>query len=136
VNTLGIVAHTTGVQGACTNYDIMSAIERFDWYMQNVPGTQSTISLPALAKMVNAGFNEAASSGASSARSAGDGAERDAHRHLDGLLNPDCSDMQVLINTTDQQGDTIAGLVAAVKEYTSRTRRTSSSSSSRPATWA
>jgi len=35
-----------------------------------------------------------------------------------GLLNPDCSDMQVLINTTDQQGDTIAGLVAAVKAYT------------------
>ncbi|MGZ5101521.1 MAG: efflux RND transporter permease subunit, partial [Usitatibacter sp.] len=46
VNTLGVVAQTRDVQGACTNYDIMSAIEGFDWYMQNVPGTQSVISLP------------------------------------------------------------------------------------------
>jgi hypothetical protein len=38
VNTLGVVAQTKNVQGACTNYDIMSTIERFDWYMQNVPG--------------------------------------------------------------------------------------------------
>src|SRR6478736_1051206 len=58
VNTLGIVAQTHDVQGACTNYDVMSAIERFDWYMQNVYGTQSVISLPGMAKMVNAGWNE------------------------------------------------------------------------------
>jgi predicted RND superfamily exporter protein len=38
VNTLGVVAQTRGVQGACTKYEIMSAIEDFDWYMQNVQG--------------------------------------------------------------------------------------------------
>src|ERR1700682_2912729 len=46
VNTLGVVAQTLNVQGACTQYEVMSLIERFDWYMQNVPGTQSVISLP------------------------------------------------------------------------------------------
>jgi len=33
------------------------------------------------------------------------------------LLNPDCSAMQVLINTTDQQGETIKGLVKEVKNF-------------------
>jgi hypothetical protein len=118
VNTLGIVAHTTGVQGACTNYDIMTAIEKFDWYMQNVPGTQSTISLPALAKMVNAGFNEGSVKWRQLPRDPQVMAQSVTPIDTStGLLNPDCSDMQVLINTTDQQGDTIAGLVAAVKEY-------------------
>ncbi|MEQ1718041.1 MAG: RND family transporter, partial [Hyphomicrobium sp.] len=58
VNTLGVVAQTKGVQGACTNYDVMTTIERFDWYMQNVEGTQSVLSLPGLARMMNAGYNE------------------------------------------------------------------------------
>src|SRR5258706_4537665 len=34
-----------------------------------------------------------------------------------GLLNPDCSAMQVLVNTTDQQGETISGLVHEVKKF-------------------
>ena len=34
-----------------------------------------------------------------------------------GLLNPDCSAMQVLINTTDQQGETIKRLVDEVKNF-------------------
>jgi uncharacterized protein len=59
VNTLGVVAQTRDVQGACTQYDVMGTIERFDWFMQNVPGTQSVISLPGLAKVVNAGFTRA-----------------------------------------------------------------------------
>src|SRR5260221_9766615 len=34
-----------------------------------------------------------------------------------GLLTPDCSAMQVLVNTTDQQGETIARLIAEVKKF-------------------
>ena len=118
VNTLGVVAHTQGVQGACTQYEIMSAIEQFDWHMQNVPGTQSTISLPALAKVVNAGFNEGNIKWRQLPRDPQVMAQSVTPIDTStGLLNPDCSDMQVLINTTDQQGDTIAGLVAAVKGY-------------------
>ena len=118
VNTLGVVAQTEGVPGACTNYDIMSAIDRFDWYMQNVPGTQSVISLAALAKTVNAGFNEGNIKWRQLPRDPQVMAQ--AVTPIDtstGLLNPDCSAMQVLVNTTDQQGETLAGLVGAVKAY-------------------
>jgi hypothetical protein len=118
VNTLGVVAQTRNVQGACTQYDLMSTIEGFDWYMQNVPGTQSVISLPALAKVVNAGFNEGNIKWRQLPRDPQVMAQ--AVTPIDtstGLLNPDCSAMQVLVNTTDQQGETIAGLVREVKRF-------------------
>jgi predicted RND superfamily exporter protein len=118
VNTLGVVAQTKGVQGACTNYDVMSTIERFDWYMQNVRGTQSVISLPGLAKVVNAGFNEGNLKWRQLPRDPQVMAQSVTPIDTStGLLNPDCSAMQVLVNTTDQQGETIAHLVAQVKEF-------------------
>ena len=121
VNTLGVVAQTTGVQGACTQYDIMSTIEAFDWYMQNVPGTQSVISLPGLARVVNAGFNEGNIKWRQLPRDPQVMAQSVTPIDTStGLLNPDCSAMQVLINTTDQQGETIAQLVAEVKSFAAR----------------
>ncbi|MGZ5072334.1 MAG: efflux RND transporter permease subunit [Usitatibacter sp.] len=118
VNTLGVVAQTKGVQGACTQYDIMSTIEAFDWYMQNVEGTQSVISLPGLAKTVNAGFNEGNIKWRQLARDPQVMAQSVTPIDTStGLLNPDCSAMQVLVNTTDQQGETIARLVSEVKDY-------------------
>ncbi len=118
VNTLGVVAQTKGVQGACTQYDIMSTIERFDWYMQNVDGTQSVISLPSLAKMVNAGFNEGNIKWRQLPRDPQVMAQSVTPIDTStGLLNPDCSAMQVLVNTADQQGETIARLVREVKNF-------------------
>lgn len=121
VNTLGVVAQTQGVQGACTQYDIMSTIYAFDWYMQNVPGTQSVISLPGLARVVNAGFNEGNIKWRQLPRDPQVMAQ--AVTPIDtstGLLNPDCSAMQVLVNTTDQQGETIARLVREVKAFAAK----------------
>jgi hypothetical protein len=121
VNTLGVVAQTKGVQGACTQYDIMTVIERFDWYMQNVPGTQSVISLPGMGKGVNAGYNEGNLKWRQLPRDPQVMAQ--AVTPIDtstGLLNPDCSAMQVLVNTTDQQGETIARLVREVKNFTAK----------------
>jgi len=121
VNTLGVVAQTKNVQGACTQYDVMTTIERFDWHMQNVPGAQSVISLPGLAKVVNAGFNEGNLKWRQLPRDPQVMAQ--AVTPIDtstGLLNPDCSAMQVLVNTTDQQGETIARLVSEVKGFAAR----------------
>jgi len=117
-NTLGVVAQTKDVPGACTNYEVMSLIEKFDWFMQNAPGTQSVISLPGLAKGVNAGFNEGNIKWRQLPRDPQVMAQ--SVTPIDtatGLLNPDCSAMQVLIFTTDQQGQTIASLVANAKAF-------------------
>ena len=121
VNTLGVVAQTKGVPGACTKYDIMSTIYAFDWHMQNVPGTQSVISLPGLARVVNAGFNEGNIKWRQLPRDPQVMAQGVTPIDTStGLLNPDCSAMQVLINTTDQQGETIAGLVREVKAFAAK----------------
>jgi uncharacterized protein len=118
VNTLGVVAQTKGVQGACTNYDIMTTIEKFDWYMQNVPGTQSVTSLPGVAKVMSAGYNEGNLRWRQLPRDPQVMAQSVTPVDTGtGLLNPDCSAMQVLINTTDQQGETIKGLVREVKNF-------------------
>jgi hypothetical protein len=122
-NTLGVVAQTTGLQGACTDYDVMSAIERFDWHMQQAPGTQSVVSLPGLAKVVNAGFNEGNLKWRQLPRDPQVLAQ--SVTPIDtatGLLNPDCSAMQVLVFTTDQQGETIADLVSRVKAFAAANR--------------
>ena len=118
VNTLGVVAQTKNVQGACTQYDIMSSIEGFDWAMQNVPGTQSVISLPGMAKMVNSGFNEGNLKWRQLPRDAQVMAQSVTPIDTStGLLNTDCSAMQLLVNTTDQQGETLARLVASAKDF-------------------
>jgi uncharacterized protein len=106
------------VDGACTNYDVMTMIEKFDWYMQNVDGTQSVISLPGVAKTINAGFNEGNIKWRQLPRDPTTLAQ--SVTPVDtatGLLNPDCSAMQILINTTDQQGDTLRRLVSEVKNF-------------------
>ena len=117
-NMLGVVVQTKGVQGACTQYDIMSVIEKFDWFMQNAPGTQSVISLPGMGKVVNAGFNEGSLKWRQLPRDPQVMAQSVTPINTDtGLLNTDCSAMQVLIFTTDQQGETIARLVRNVKAF-------------------
>ena len=118
VDTLGVVAQTKNVPGACTNYEIMSIIEKFDWYMQNVDGTQSVNSLPGIARNINAGFNEGNLKWRQLPRDAQVMAQ--SVTPIDtatGLLNPDCSAMQVLINTSNHQGETIARLVSEVKNF-------------------
>jgi uncharacterized protein len=118
VNTMGVVAQTKGVQGACTNYDVMSTIEKFDWHMQNVEGVQSVTSLPGIAKTINAGFNEGSLRWRQLPRDPQVLAQSVTPVDTGtGLLNPDCSAMQVLINTTDQQGESIKHQVAEVKNF-------------------
>ena len=118
VNTLGVVAQTKNVQGACTDYGVMTLIDDFDWHMKLQPGTQSVISLAGLAKVVNAGFNEGNIKWRQLPRDPQVLAQ--SVTPIDtatGLLNPDCSAMQVLVNTRDQQGETLANLVEAVKQF-------------------
>jgi hypothetical protein len=119
VDTLGVVAQTRNVAGACTNYDVMTTIEKFDWYMQNVEGTQSVNSLPGIARTLNAGYNEGSLKWRQLPRDAQVMAQSVSPVDTaTGLLNSDCSAMQVLINTSNHQGETIANLVREVKNFT------------------
>ncbi|WP_345794152.1 efflux RND transporter permease subunit [Thauera sp. JM12B12] len=123
VDVLSVIVQTTGVDGACTNFEIMDTIDRFETTMRGVHGVQSVVGLPGVAKTINAGWNE------------GNPAWRVLSRNptvlaqsvtpvdtSTGLLNTDCSAMQVLIFTRDHEGPTIAHIIEEVKAFRAANR--------------
>ncbi len=116
VDLLTIVAETT--PNACTeNYEVMATIDRFAWQLRNVPGVQKVITLPMVAKVVNAGWNEGNINWRVLPRN--NYVMRQALSGIDtdtGLLNRDCSAIPILVFTTDHRAETIARVVARVKE--------------------
>ena len=121
VDVLSVIAQTRGVEGACTDFELMDNIERFEFYLRQVDGVQSVLALPGLAKIINAGYNEGSLKWRSLSRVPEVLAQ--AVTPVDtgtGLLDPDCSAMQVLIFTRDHHADTIERIVRAVKHYAAR----------------
>ena len=116
VDVISVIVET--VPDGCIQHDIMDGIDRFQWHMANVPGVQSTISMPQVAKRIFAGWNE----GNPKWRSL----PRDPQTMVlaispietaTGLLNRDCSVMPVLIFTEDHKAETIERVVDAVKAH-------------------
>jgi predicted RND superfamily exporter protein len=116
VDLLTVVAET--VPNACTeSYPVMDAIDRFAWQLRNVEGVQKVITLPMVAKVVNAGWNEGNINWRVLPRD--NYVMRQALSNIDtdtGLLNNDCSAMPILVFTNDHKAETIARVVARVKE--------------------
>ena len=118
VDVISVIVQTRNVQGACTDYAIMDTIDRFELYLRNVHGVQSVLALPGLAKIVNAGWNEGSLKWRALSRN------RDVLAQsvtpvdtATGLLNSDCSAMQVLVFTKDHQGTTVAHIVQEIKKF-------------------
>jgi len=118
VDVISIVVQTHDIDGACTDHRVMDAMDAFEWKMKNVAGIASAISLPGLAKIVNSGFNEGSLRWRVLSRNRDVLAQ--AVTPIDtgtGLLNSDCSAMQMLFFTSDHQGETLAHIVQSVKEW-------------------
>ncbi|BDX06409.1 efflux RND transporter permease subunit [Planctobacterium marinum] len=116
VDYMSVLVETTAE--ACTSHDVMSAIDEFQWKMTNVEGVQSAISLPSVAKRVNAGYNEGNSKWKVLPRN-----EQTMVQAIgrvptsSGLLNSDCSVMPVILFMEDHKAETITRVVEAVKEF-------------------
>ncbi len=118
VDVISIVVQTKDIDGACTDQRVMDAMDAFEWRMKNVAGIASAISLPAMAKIVNAGFNEGSLRWRVLSRNRDVLAQ--AVTPIDtgtGLLNSDCSAMQMLFFTSDHQGETLEHIVQSVKDW-------------------
>ncbi|MDH3768868.1 MAG: MMPL family transporter, partial [Gammaproteobacteria bacterium] len=116
VDIITVIVET--VPEGCINYDIMSSIDDFAWYMANVPGVQSVITLPVVSKVVNAGWNEGTLKWRVLSRITDNLVQ--ASQSVDtssGLLNSDCSVMPVMMFSEDHKAETIARIVDAVKDY-------------------
>ena len=113
---ISIIAET--VPEACTeSYAVMEAIDRFSWRMANVEGVQQVVSLPMVAKVVNAGWNEGNLRWKVLPRNAF--IMRQNLQDIEtatGLLNEDCSAMPIMLFTSDHKAETIIRVVRAVRE--------------------
>ncbi len=117
VDLMTVIAETE--PNACTeNYEVMDTIDRFAWHIQNVPGVQKVITLPMVAKIINAGWNEGNIKWRVLSRNHYVMRQALANVETDtGLLNADCSAIPVLIFTTDHRAETVARVVNAVKVF-------------------
>lgn len=118
VDIISVIVQTRGVQGACTNFAVMDKIDRFELTLRNVHGVQSVVALPGIAKVINAGFNEGSLKWRALSRNQDVLAQSVTPVDTaSGLLNSDCSAMQVLVFTRDHQGTTIAHIVREIKRF-------------------
>jgi predicted RND superfamily exporter protein len=102
----------------CVRHDLMTAVDRFGWHMRNVPGVQEVITLPFIAKVAIAGWNQGSLKWRSIPREQTQLTQ--STRYIEtstGLLNENCDVVPVMMFLTDHRAETIARAVAAVKEW-------------------
>jgi predicted RND superfamily exporter protein len=117
VDIINVIVET--VPNGCVDYDIMRAIDAFAWHMRNVPGVQDVISLPGVAKIVAAGWNEGSLKWRTLPRD--ETSLVQAVKYVEtstGLLNRDCNVMPVVIFTADHKAETLKRVTDAVTAYT------------------
>ncbi|GAW96223.1 MULTISPECIES: efflux RND transporter permease subunit [Colwellia] len=113
VDYMSVIIETT--ENACTDYDIMATIDRFQWHMENVAGVQSAVSLSSISKLVNAGYNEGNPKWRVIPRNQHTLVQSIARvPSSSGLLNNDCSVMPVILFLEDHKAQTINTVIAAV----------------------
>lgn len=105
-------------QPLCVSHELMSGVDRFGWHMRNVPGVQDVITLPFIAKVAIAGWNEGSLKWRSIPREQTQLTQ--STRYIEtstGLLNENCDVVPVMLFLADHKAGTIARVVAAVKGW-------------------
>ncbi len=116
VDLMSVIVETPAE--GCIDHRVMSAIDDFLWHMRNVPGVQSALALPTVAKTINAGWNEGSLEWRVLSRNPQVLVQAVQYVPTSsGLLNTDCSVMPVMLFTTDHKAETISRIVDAVKRY-------------------
>ncbi len=101
---------------ACTRYDVVTLVDKFDWYMENIPGVQSVVSHADVMRLTSMGLNEGNPRWRVLSRN-----ERaligSAARVPRALMNLDCSLAIVAIYLDDHKAETLTTVVDAVQRF-------------------
>jgi predicted RND superfamily exporter protein len=103
----------------CNSYKVMDSIDRFMWYMENVPGVQSTVSMVTVSKLVTKGMNEGNLKWSALSRNQTI-LNTSIQRAPSTLLNSDCSMAPVIVYLNDHKAETLEQAVAAVEDFKER----------------
>jgi uncharacterized protein len=118
VDMLNVIVETHA--DGCIRFEVMNAIDRFAWHMQNVPGVQDVVSLAGVMKIVSSGWSEGSLKWRNIPRNEKQLVQAQAYLETStGLFNRDCSVMPVFLFTRDHRAETIRRIVAEVKRYRS-----------------
>ena len=116
VDVLTAIVEST--EPVCVSHDLMSAVDRFGWHMRNVAGVQDVITLPFIAKIAIAGWNEGSLKWRSIPREQTQLTQ--STRYIEtstGLLNDNCDVVPVMMFLADHRAGTIERVVTAVKRW-------------------
>ena len=116
VDVLTAIVEST--EPVCVSHELMSAVDRFGWHMRNVAGVQDVITLPLIAKIAIAGWNEGSLKWRSIPREQTQLTQ--STRYIEtstGLLNDNCDVVPVMMFLADHRAGTIERVVSAVKGW-------------------
>ncbi len=108
----------TGKEG-CLKYDTLVEADRLAWALQQVPGVQTTVSLPDAVRRITAGSYEGSPKWLTIARNQdvlNYGAQQASVNNPD-LFNTECSVMPVIAYLADHRAETLDGVVAAAAGF-------------------
>jgi predicted RND superfamily exporter protein len=116
VDILTVIVETR--EPACTSHAYMTAIDTFAWRMRNVEGVQDVMTLPIVAKIAIAGWNEGSLKWRNIPREPNQLTQ--STRYIEtstGLLNADCNVIPVMLFLRDHKAETIHRVVTEVKAW-------------------
>jgi uncharacterized protein len=116
VDVLTVIVETR--EPACTNHAVMTAVDTFAWRMRNVEGVQEVMTLPIVAKIAIAGWNEGSLKWRNIPREPNQLTQ--STRYIEtstGLLNADCNVIPVMLFLRDHKAETIERVVSEVKAW-------------------
>jgi len=106
----------------CTLYRNLDLVDRFTWYMENVPGVNSAMAATTISKLVAAGYNEGNLKWATISRN-----QRllgsTFNQMPEALMNHDCSLLPVVLFLDDHRAETLQRVVDAAQAFAAANRQ-------------
>ncbi|MFZ5653255.1 MAG: efflux RND transporter permease subunit [Pseudomonadota bacterium] len=108
-------------ENACVDYEVMKEMDRFAWYVRDLPGVQSVDSLARAMKVIMAANNEGSARWYELSRNKYSMSSTLYHMGGGGkeLMNADCTAMPVHIYTVDHKAETIDRIIEGIERYDS-----------------
>src|SRR5690554_316126 len=114
-DVLVVVVETATEQ--CSSYEVMDAMDRLQWRLENTPGVQSTASLVTVSKLATRALNEGNLKWFELSRNQ-QILNSSIQRAPSGLINTDCSLTPVLAFLEDHKAETLQRVVDEVEAFT------------------
>ncbi|WP_417225218.1 efflux RND transporter permease subunit [Amphritea sp.] len=103
----------------CSSFNTLALVDRFQYYLTNIDGVQSSVSLVDVSKRVTSGLNEGNLKWRTISRN-----QLVINASLSyvpaGLMNPSCSLLPVIIFLDDHKAETLQGLTAQIEQFAAR----------------